>query len=83
MEIVDIVNELFQRTTLLVETPSGDSEAAESKKVPRQQLPELAACLFRCIQERLDWLGRWIYPSEHITEATDASIVLAQRRTPN
>ncbi|EIW51716.1 uncharacterized protein TRAVEDRAFT_136690 [Trametes versicolor FP-101664 SS1] len=57
IEIVDIVNELFQRTTLLVETPSGDSEAAESKKVPRQQLPELAACLFRCIQERLDWLG--------------------------
>ncbi|KAI0362165.1 hypothetical protein OH77DRAFT_1515456 [Trametes cingulata] len=57
-EVIDIVNELFNSTTQLVEAPSGDSETAESKKVPREQLPELASCLFRCIQERLDWLGR-------------------------
>ncbi|KAI0831351.1 hypothetical protein BC628DRAFT_1311430 [Trametes gibbosa] len=56
-EVIDIVNELFNLTAQLVEAPSGDSEAADIKKVPRQQLPELAACLFRCIQERLDWLA--------------------------
>ncbi|KAH9856929.1 Non-repetitive/WGA-negative nucleoporin C-terminal-domain-containing protein [Lenzites betulinus] len=56
-EVIDIVNELFNLTAQLVEAPSGDSHAADTKKVPRQQLPELAACLFRCIQERLDWLG--------------------------
>ncbi|KAI0374941.1 hypothetical protein BV20DRAFT_934524 [Pilatotrama ljubarskyi] len=56
-EVVEIVNELFNVTTQLVEAHSGDSETAESKKVPRAQLPELASCLFRCIQERLDWLA--------------------------
>ncbi|KAI0670336.1 Non-repetitive/WGA-negative nucleoporin C-terminal-domain-containing protein [Trametes maxima] len=56
-EIIDIVNEFFNVTAGLVEAPSGDSETADSKKVPRQQLPELASSLFRCIQERLEWLN--------------------------
>ena len=55
---INIVVELFHVTTQLVEAPSGDSDTADSKKVPRSQLPELASCLFRCIQERLDWLAR-------------------------
>ncbi|KAJ8487889.1 hypothetical protein ONZ51_g3889 [Trametes cubensis] len=54
---INIVVELFHVTTQLVEAPSGDSDTADSKKVPRSQLPELASCLFRCIQERLDWLA--------------------------
>ena len=58
MNIIGIVNELFNLTTALVEAPSGDSNTANAKKLPRSQLPELASCLFRCIQERLDWLGR-------------------------
>ncbi|KAI0807541.1 hypothetical protein C8Q74DRAFT_1213431 [Fomes fomentarius] len=57
MDVIDIVNELFNLTTALVEAPSGDSENASVKKLPKSQLPELASCLFKCIQERLDWLG--------------------------
>ncbi|KAL7283436.1 hypothetical protein ACG7TL_002866 [Trametes sanguinea] len=56
-DVIDIVSELFTVTTQLVEAPTGDSETADSRSVPRSQLPELAACLFRCIQERLDWLA--------------------------
>ncbi|KAI0636924.1 Non-repetitive/WGA-negative nucleoporin C-terminal-domain-containing protein [Trametes polyzona] len=67
-DIIDLVDELFNATTQLVEAPSGDSESAESKKVPRQQLPELAACLFQCIQERLDWLSSPIAAERTTTE---------------
>ncbi|KAH9843032.1 uncharacterized protein C8Q71DRAFT_232214 [Rhodofomes roseus] len=52
----NIVAELFGTTDKLVETPTADPDAAESKSRPRSQLPELAVLLFTCIQEHLDWL---------------------------
>ncbi|RPD66182.1 hypothetical protein L227DRAFT_539315 [Lentinus tigrinus ALCF2SS1-6] len=55
--VIETLNELFKLTTQLVEAPSGDSDTANVKKLPKSQLPELASCLFKCIQERLDWLG--------------------------
>ncbi|CDO69523.1 hypothetical protein BN946_scf184785.g28 [Trametes cinnabarina] len=45
--VIDIVSELFTVTTQIVEAPSGDSDSANSTQVPKSQLPELAACLFR------------------------------------
>ncbi len=56
--VIDILNELFKLTTELVEAHSGDSDTGSVKSLPKSQLPELASCLFKCIQERLDWLGR-------------------------
>ena len=57
-DVINIVNELFNMTAQLVEAPSGDAETASTKRQPRSQLPELASCLFKCLQERLDWLAR-------------------------
>lgn len=59
--VIAIVVELFTLTAAMVETPSGDSGTANFKRLPKSQLPELASCLFKCIQERLDWLGRSVY----------------------
>lgn len=56
--VIGILNELFKLTTELVEAPSGDSDTANVKRLPKSQMPDLASCLFKCIQERLDWLGR-------------------------
>ena len=55
--VIDIVLGLFETTTKLVESPS-DSEAARMNSEPNMQLPELAAILFSCIHERLQWLRR-------------------------
>ncbi|KAH9934994.1 uncharacterized protein B0H18DRAFT_1082732 [Fomitopsis serialis] len=52
----NIVAELFGTTEKLVETPTADPDAAESRSRPRSQLPELGSLLFTCIQEHLDWL---------------------------
>lgn len=57
LNVIDIVQELFCLTTQLVEAGNDDPEIAGAKRLPRSQLPELASTLFRCIQERLDWLG--------------------------
>ncbi|EJF65900.1 hypothetical protein DICSQDRAFT_49916 [Dichomitus squalens LYAD-421 SS1] len=54
--VIDLVNELFLLTTQLVEAGAGDAEAASTKRLPRSQLSDLASTLFRCVQERLDWL---------------------------
>lgn len=65
--VIDIVQELFRLTTQLAEAGNADPETAGVKRLPRSQLPELASTLFRCIQERLDWLG-----SANATEQTGA-----------
>ncbi|EPS98566.1 hypothetical protein FOMPIDRAFT_1061291 [Fomitopsis schrenkii] len=52
----NIVAELFGTTEKLVESTTADPDTAESRNKPRAQLPELAALLFTCIQEHLDWL---------------------------
>ncbi|KAH9946079.1 uncharacterized protein BXZ73DRAFT_86275 [Epithele typhae] len=56
VQIIDIVNELFTVTTQFVEAPASDQESASAKKVPRSQMPDLAACLLKCFQERLECL---------------------------
>lgn len=66
--VIDFVQELFRLTTQLAEANNEDPETAGAKKIPRSQLPELASTLFRCIQERLDWLG-----SANAAEQTGAS----------
>ena len=66
--VIDFVQELFRLTTQLAEGNNEDPETAGAKKIPRSQLPELASTLFRCIQERLDWLG-----SANAAEQTGAS----------
>lgn len=60
MSIIDIVLNLFDTTTKLVESPSADSEAVRMSSEPNMQLPELASILFSCIHERLEWLGRCV-----------------------
>ncbi|KAI0748169.1 Non-repetitive/WGA-negative nucleoporin C-terminal-domain-containing protein [Daedaleopsis nitida] len=55
--VIAIVVELFNLTAAIVETPSGDPGTANIKRLPKSQLPELASCVFKCIQERLDWLA--------------------------
>jgi nuclear pore complex protein Nup133 len=59
--IIEIVMGLFDTTTKLVESPSAESEAVRMSSEPNKQLPELAAILFSCIHERLEWLGRFVY----------------------
>lgn len=66
--VIDFVQELFRLTTQLAEANNEDPETAGAKTIPRSQLPELASTLFRCIQERLDWLG-----SANAAEQTGAS----------
>lgn len=58
--VVDIVLGLFETTTKLVESPSSESEAVRMSSEPNMQLPELAAILFSCIHERLEWLRRFV-----------------------
>ena len=63
LSVIDIVNELFDLATQLVETPASDPETNNTKRLPKSQLPELASCLFKCFQERLDWLERYALAS--------------------
>ncbi|KAH9952015.1 hypothetical protein B0H21DRAFT_800355 [Amylocystis lapponica] len=55
--VIATLSTLFDYTTQLVETPSPDPELARLNDEPKAQLPELAASLFACYQERLDWLS--------------------------
>ena len=56
--VIDVVLEFFDATTkCLDELPAG-SEHVNLDKEPKSQLPELAAILLACFQERLDWLRR-------------------------
>ncbi|KIM87137.1 hypothetical protein PILCRDRAFT_64451 [Piloderma croceum F 1598] len=66
--VIEIVMGLFDTTTKLVESPSADSEAVRMSSEPNKQLPELAAVLFSCIHERLEWLGSAAAADETGTE---------------
>jgi nuclear pore complex protein Nup133 len=58
--IIDVVLGLFYSSTGAVESSFAPMSASEgTNQEPSTQLPELAALLFVCIQERLDWLGRF------------------------
>lgn len=52
--IIDVILTLFESSSRVVETAEGD---LRSKGQPYTQLPELAAHLLACVQERLDWLS--------------------------
>ncbi|KAG6814378.1 hypothetical protein H0H92_010964 [Tricholoma furcatifolium] len=58
--VIDVVLSLFDATTKAVEA----SNLAKNDSKPSSQLPELAAVLFACIQERLDWLGSSVAASD-------------------
>lgn len=57
--VIDVVLGLFDATTKAIDSPAPGSENRGGNTEPSIQLPDLAAILFACIQERLDWLGRY------------------------
>lgn len=59
--VIDVVLGLFDSTTGVAQSPTPASAAEQRSREPNTQLPELAAILFVCIQERLDWLGRYAW----------------------
>ncbi|KAG6900855.1 hypothetical protein C0993_009973 [Termitomyces sp. T159_Od127] len=61
--VIDVVLGLFDATTKAIEAPSGVHRTTTDSE-PSAQLPDLAAVLFTCIQERLDWLGSPFATSE-------------------
>jgi len=58
--IIDVVLELFDATTECIDTLAPGSEQIHEDTEPKSQLPELAAILLACFQERLDWLRRYV-----------------------
>lgn len=60
--VVDTVLASFDATTKAVESRYFDS--SNQGKLQQSQLPELAALLFECIKERLDWLSSPIAAAE-------------------
>ncbi|KAL0946843.1 hypothetical protein HGRIS_013011 [Hohenbuehelia grisea] len=61
--VVDVVLGLFEATTKVVDTPNPSSHSRKTSECSAQ-LPELAAVLFACVQERLNWLGSHLAPSD-------------------
>jgi nuclear pore complex protein Nup133 len=57
--VIDTVLDLFEGATRYIETPTPSPGASAVKGGPIDQLPELASVLLACIQERLEWLGRY------------------------
>lgn len=57
--IIDAVLGLFDATAKAAESPSARSDTTKRTNEPHSQLPALAAIVFACIQEQLDWLGRY------------------------
>lgn len=58
--VLDIICELFDATTKLVEASSNDLQPSRRRTEAKGQLPELASVLFSAFQERLQWLGRCV-----------------------
>ena len=59
--IIDAILSLFNTTARAIESPSTRHHVSNRQSEPGSQLPDLAASLFACMQERLDWLGRYTY----------------------
>ncbi len=57
--MIDVALSLFEAITGVVDVPGADGQYHQSQTEPGSLLPELATVLFACVQERLDWLGRW------------------------
>ncbi|EIN07336.1 hypothetical protein PUNSTDRAFT_71669 [Punctularia strigosozonata HHB-11173 SS5] len=54
--IVEVVRELFDITTQVVESPASAADISQVRAVPLSQLPRLAKVLFQCLDERIQWL---------------------------
>jgi nuclear pore complex protein Nup133 len=60
--VIDMVLDLFETTTRILESPTDlDTADRSAKSEPMRQLPELASLLFATIYERLEWLRRYVY----------------------
>jgi len=57
--VLDAILSLFNATARATESPSTRHHVSNRQSEPGSQLPDLAAGLFACMQERLDWLGRY------------------------
>ncbi|PBL03649.1 hypothetical protein ARMGADRAFT_1095393 [Armillaria gallica] len=58
INVINVVQGLFDATTRLVESVTASVGHAITDDETAEQLPELAAILFACMQERLDYLSR-------------------------
>lgn len=58
--VIDVVLEFFDSTTKCLDVLASGSEQMSIDTEPKSQLPELAAILLACFQERLDWLQRLV-----------------------
>ncbi|KAF7294905.1 Methyltransferase type 11 [Mycena indigotica] len=56
--LIDVLLALFETSTRILDTTPQADSALPHQSYLTGQLPELATMLFRCIQERLDWLAR-------------------------
>ncbi|KAF8077905.1 hypothetical protein FPV67DRAFT_1405325 [Lyophyllum atratum] len=61
--IIDVILGLYDATTKAVDAQSHGKDANKNSE-PNSQLPDLAATLFACIQERLEWLRSPVAASE-------------------
>jgi nuclear pore complex protein Nup133 len=58
--VIDVVLEFFDATTKCIDMLGPGLENAGEVAEPKSQLPDLAAVLLACFQERLDWLRRYV-----------------------
>jgi nuclear pore complex protein Nup133 len=58
--VIDVVLEFFDATTKCIDTLGPGPEQTGEVAEPKSQLPDLAAILLACFQERLDWLRRYV-----------------------
>ncbi|KAK0500496.1 hypothetical protein EDD18DRAFT_1307884 [Armillaria luteobubalina] len=58
INVIDVVRGLFDTATNLVESVTASAGHAIRDDETAEQLPELAAILFACMQERVDYLSR-------------------------
>ena len=58
---LNCINELFDETGKVIEAPADlDTADRRAKDLPMRQLPELASLLFETMQERLEWVKRYV-----------------------
>ncbi|KDQ60778.1 hypothetical protein JAAARDRAFT_190924 [Jaapia argillacea MUCL 33604] len=67
-KMVDVVLELFEATTKMIESPTPEMNSDANLTEPKGHLCDLASVLFACMRERLDWLGCSVATAEPGTE---------------
>ena len=56
--VIETLLDLFNATTRCIDTLSPEDSLATRETEPKTQMPELAALLLACLEERLSWLRR-------------------------